>query len=78
METSLLPVLANLGVAGFAIYIMWRKDQSAAEERTRFLKEIGERENAFRTLEEQVRNQIFTQLTENTKVLENVLKRLKR
>lgn len=78
MEAQLLPVLANLGVAGFAIYIMWRKDQAAATERDSFLEEIKEREMAFRQLEEQIRDKVFSQLAKNTEVLEAAMSRFKR
>jgi hypothetical protein len=61
--------ITNLGVAGFAILVMWWMYDASS-------KRIDERDNAFRALEKEVRERIMTQLNENTNVFQEVLQQL--
>jgi hypothetical protein len=77
--------IANLGVAGFAILIMWWKDQAQIKKDEVHAKQLDERDRAFRNLEKEVRTQISAQLAsstsalhENSKVMERVLDKLAR
>jgi hypothetical protein len=70
--------IVNLGIGGFAILVMWWMYQSAAKERT-------EHFQSFRALEQEVRETVMGQLSQNTiamaesaKVMERVLERLAR
>ena len=64
-----ITAVTNLGVAGFAILVMWWGYQASA-------KRIDERDIAFRALEKEVREKIMTQLNENTRIFERVMERL--
>ncbi|HEY1747833.1 MAG TPA: hypothetical protein VGG11_13860 [Xanthobacteraceae bacterium] len=66
-----LSAIANLGVAGFAILIMWWKDQAHA-------RQLDERDKAFRVLEEEVRTNITAQLISSTSALQNNSKVMER
>lgn len=75
--------IANLGVAGFAILIMWWKDQAQTKERQAHAQQLDDRDKAFRSLEKEVRTQITAQLAsstsalhENSKVMERVLDKM--
>lgn len=75
--------VANLGVAGFAILIMWWKDQASAKERDAHARQLDAREQAFHKLENEVRTEISAQLAsstaalrDNAKIMEHVIKRL--
>jgi hypothetical protein len=54
--------IVNLGIGGFAIYIMWRMYESSAKER-------NEHFRAFRELESDIRNKFAAQLMENTNAM---------
>jgi hypothetical protein len=80
-----ISAIANLGVAGFAILIMWWKDQAQAKEREAHASQLDDRDKAFRSLEKEVRTQITAQLAsstsalhENSKVMERVLDKMSR
>lgn len=65
-ETQLLPIASNLGVAGFAIWILWKMFDSNQRER--------EDNNLYiRGLEKEVRDKVLTQLAENTKAFERIM-----
>jgi hypothetical protein len=54
--------IANLGIGGFAILVMWWMYQSSAQERNEHFK-------AFRELESDIRNKFAAQLMENTNAM---------
>lgn len=62
-----LSTVTNLGVAGFAILVMWWMFQANS-------KRIDERDTALRALEKEVRDRIMSQLNENTRVFTEVLR----
>lgn len=75
--------VANLGVAGFAILVMWWKDQASTKERDMHAKQLDAREQAFHKLENEVRGEISAQLAastsalrDNAKIMEHVIERL--
>jgi hypothetical protein len=57
-----LGIIAQLGVAAFAILVMWWMYDSATKERNEHFK-------AFRELESDIRNKISVQLMENTNAM---------
>jgi hypothetical protein len=88
MDTDILPLIANLGVAGFAIYIMWRMSETNTKERQReaehsrlerekFLLELNEVAKDFNAFQEKVRTEIMDQLNKNTSAFQRVLDRFK-
>lgn len=58
-----LPSIANLGVAGFAIFVMWKMYETSG-------KQLQKGQEELRDLEKEVRTSITGQLMENTKVME--------
>lgn len=81
---SLLPVLSNLGIGGFAIYIMWRMFDSNGKERDRhmlaaqlerdkYLLMSTEAQERFSVYQERVQNDVMEQLSKNTDALSRVL-----
>jgi len=73
--------IANLGIGGFAILVMWWMYQSAQNARQKNDERLDKRDEAMRHLEADIRNKFATQLMENTnamlehtKVMEVVLK----
>jgi hypothetical protein len=75
-----LGIVAQLGVAAFAILVMWwivsnnseerkRHDAEMAEERKSHLDALREKEHAFRQLESDIRNKFSTQMMENTNAM---------
>ena len=84
MDTQLLPLVGNLGVAGFAIYVMWRMSESnnkerekhldnARMEREKFMSEINEAGKTHNLFQEKVRTEIMEQLNQNTSAFQRVL-----
>ena len=57
-----ISTIANLGIGGFAILVMWWMYQSAATERNEHFK-------AFRELESDIRNKFAAQLMENSNAM---------
>jgi hypothetical protein len=79
-----LSTVANLGVAGFSVLVMWWMYQSAANERKAADERLDQRDENYRDLEREVRTTITAQLLsstsalhENSKVMERVLDKLK-
>lgn len=84
VESSLLPVLSNLGIGGFAIFIMWKmfdangKERekhtaSAQLEREKYLSMATETQKNFNLYQERVQSDIMSQLDKNTDTLTRVL-----
>jgi len=74
----------NLGVAGFAILVMWWMYQSAAAERRAYDERLDKRDDNYRQLEREVRTEISAQLLsatsavrDNTALLGRVIEKLK-
>lgn len=87
--SSILPLVSNLGIGGFAIFIMWKmfdsnakereKHMAAAEaERERYLSMVTKGHEAFRAYQERVQTDIMMQLSKNTDVLSRVLSHFSR
>lgn len=81
---SLLPVLSNLGIGGFAIYIMWKMfDANSKErekhtistqlEREKYISIATDTQRNFNAYQERVQSDIMTQLSKNTDALTRVL-----
>jgi hypothetical protein len=62
-------VAANLGVAGFSVWIMWKMFQSNADERRA-------NDIHIRGLEKEVRDRIMEQLNKNTETMNQVIKHM--
>jgi hypothetical protein len=88
MEADLFPVLSQLGVAAFAIYVMWQMSNSNTKERDKhletsrlerekFMLAINEATKAFNEFQEKVRTEIMDQLNKNTSAFQRVLDRFK-
>lgn len=84
MDTSLLPIVGNLGVAGFAIWIMWKMFDSNTRERDKHLGSsqierekymglITETQKSFDIYQQKVQDDILGQLHKNTDALTRVL-----
>jgi hypothetical protein len=82
MPTDLVQPATSLGVAGFAIFVMWWMYQSAAAERQRndermdakdqaHRERMDKRDEEFRKLNEEVRTDISLQLAASTSALGN-------
>ncbi len=73
MEGDLLKAIPEVGIAGFAIYVMWQMQQSHIKREEvkdeLFIKQMNERENAFRDLEREARTSLSKQLNESTQAL---------
>ena len=87
MPTDLLTPVLNLGVAGFAIYVLWKqgdaRDQEREKhaehdrlEREKFMLEINEAVKTHNLFQKEVRTEIMGQLGKNTTVFERVLDHL--
>jgi hypothetical protein len=61
--------ISNLGVAGFAIWIMWLMYKAAAAERQRYDERMDSKDKDFRKLEQEVRTEITVQLAASTTAL---------
>lgn len=75
--------ISNLGVAGFSILVMWWMYSAAAAERKANDQRLDRRDEEYRKLEREVRNEITAQLIASTttnasaqKVMERVLDKL--
>ena len=88
---ELLTILPNLGIGVIAVlalgYLTIKNGEERAKAEQRFLghldvrttrheESMQERELALRNLESEVRTQVMGQLSENTKVLERVIKHM--
>lgn len=77
MEPSITQLLPNLGIAGFAIWIMWKMYDTSQrrfkEKDQEFIGEINKRDASFRELEKEVRTSIMSQLAENTNAMSRVI-----
>lgn len=78
MPLDLLQPVTNLGVAGFAILVIWWVYQDSQNRN-------DAKDEAFRTLEKEVRTEITTQLIastsalrDNAKIMERVIERISR
>ena len=80
MEANLLPVLSNLGIGGFSIYIMWRmfdanskereKHISSAQlEREKYIAIVTDTHKNFNEYQQRVQQDVMEQLSKNTEVL---------
>ncbi len=83
MSPDLVQSAVNLGVAGFAILVMWWMYQSAERERQRNDLRLDKRDEKYEKLQEEVRGEIMATLvaatttnTEAIQVLKLVLDRL--
>lgn len=86
MDATQLPgIAANLGVAGFAMYIMWRMYVASSdrlkEKDEELIREIDKRESrnekqdeAFRSYVREVQEKTMQQLNRNTDVLDRAIK----
>lgn len=83
-----LSALIQLGIAGPALFIMWkmydantkerdRYHQSSTLEREKFLSQINETHKEFGLFQEKVRTEIMAQLSKNTSAFEKVLDHFK-
>jgi hypothetical protein len=83
-----ITAIANFGVAGFAIYIMWRmydankkerenNDTHTRAEREKFNVKFEDQVKTHNIFQEKVRNELMTQLRKNSDAFERVLKQLK-
>lgn len=61
--------IANLGIGGFAILVMWWMYQSAQQARQHNDERLDKRDEAMRILESDIRNKFATQLMENTNAM---------
>lgn len=79
-----LSTIANFGVAGFAIYIMWKMYDSntrerekhlviSQQEREKFMTQINDVTKEHNLLQTEVRDKIIDQLNKNTAAFEKVL-----
>lgn len=85
MPADLIQPATSLGVAGFAILIMWWAYQSSVEERKRYDERLDARDSQYRQLEREVRTEITTQLIAATstiagaqKIMERVMDKLEK
>jgi len=62
MENFITQFLPNLGLAGFAIFIMWKQSESSA-------RRFREKDEDMTKLNEEVRHMMMTQISENTQAL---------
>jgi hypothetical protein len=83
MSADLIQPAINLGVAGFAILVMWWMYQAAAAERQRNDERLDARDAKYNVLQENVRGEVMATLIaatstnkEAVKVMERVLERL--
>jgi hypothetical protein len=83
MSSDLVSPAINLGVAGFALLIMWWMYQSAAAERKAYDERLDKRDENYRALEREVRTEISAQLIsatsavrDNSKIMERVIQTL--
>lgn len=83
MPADLVQPASSLGIAGFAILIMWWMYQAAAAERKANDERLDGRDSQYRQLEREVRTEITAQLIASTatnaatqKVMERVLDKL--
>lgn len=89
MEATLLQLLPNLGLAGFAMFILWKQFESSqkrskekdeefisyinSKDRS-FIDEMAKKDHLFRELEKEVRHSVMKQLADNTNAWNKVLK----
>lgn len=77
-------IVTNLGVSGFSLWILWmvqkmhaqrmkEKDEEMAKERDDFMDRIDARDEAFRKLESDVRNNLATTLMENNNIMKQAI-----
>lgn len=77
ISEALLPIFTNLGIGGFAIYIMWRmfdsntKERekhttSAQLEREKYIGMVNDSQKEFNLYQQTVQKDIMTQLGKNT------------
>src|ERR1700742_1135324 len=89
MPADLIQPATSLGVAGFAILVMWWMYQSAAAERARnneraeakdklHGEQMAKKDDEFKKLNEQVRTDISVQLAASTSALGNNTKMMER
>lgn len=78
MPIDLIQPATSLGVAGFAILIMWWAYQSSVEERKRYDERLDQRDNEYRRLEKEVRTEITTQLIASTSTVRDATKVMER
>lgn len=83
MDTGLVQPALNLGIAGFAILVMWWMYDSSVSERKANDERLDKKDTQFRELEKEVRTEITAQLVastsamaENSKVMERVVDKL--
>lgn len=83
MTSDLASPVINLGVAGFALLIMWWMYQSAGAERKAYDERLDRRDENYRALEKEVRTEISAQLisatsavSANSKIMERVIHEL--
>lgn len=80
MEANILPVLSNLGIGGFSIYIMWRMfdangkerekhTQTAQLEREKYIGMVTDTHRNFNDYQQRVQADVMEQLSKNTEVL---------
>lgn len=78
MAPDLIQPATSLGVAGFAILIMWWAYQSSVEERKRYDQRLDARDEKYSALEREVRTEITTQLIAATSTISNAQKIMER
>lgn len=78
MPVDLIQPATSLGVAGFAILIMWWAYQSSVEERKRYDQRLDDRDAQYRQLEKEVRTEITSQLIAATSTIGNAQKIMER
>jgi hypothetical protein len=78
MTADLVGPAINLGVAGFAILVMWWMYQSAAEERKRNDERLDRRDQKYDQLQEKVRGEITATLVAATSTNQEAMKVMER
>lgn len=84
MTLDPLPIVTNLGIAGFALWVMYKMYLNSSarfkEKDIELIQEIDKRdrrneraEEAFRVYAREVQNKTTEQMIENTKVLSRVM-----
>ena len=66
-----LTPITQLGTAGFAIFVMWQMSKM-------FMRNMEIEREASRAVEKEVRESIMTQLSENTLVMQRVIKHIEK
>lgn len=78
MSPDIIQSAINLGVAGFAILVMWWMYQSAAAERRRNDERLDRRDEKYEALQKEVRGEIMATLVAATTTNKEAMQVMKR